>query len=129
MNNIELFNYWIESSNEAYETMKILYNAKKYTWSLFFGHLVIEKILKGIYARENKENPIAPKTHDLIYLAVKAHLDMPDNIKEKIKVINTFNISTRYDDYKNRFYKKCTLEYSINQINNIEEVIKWLKEQ
>lgn len=129
MNNIELFNYWIESSDEDYETMKILYNAQKFTWSLFLGHLVIEKILKGIYARENKENPIAPKTHDLILLASKSKLNIPTNIKEKLVIINTFNISARYDNYKRNFYNKCTLDYTINQIKNIEEVRKWLKEQ
>lgn len=128
MNNIELYDYWIDSSNEDYETMKILYNAQKYTWSLFLGHLVIEKILKGIYARENIENPIAPKIHNLILLAEKSKISIPNEIYNKIKVINTFNISARYDNYKNYFYNKCSLEYTKGQIENIEEVRKWLKE-
>lgn len=29
MNNIELMNYWIESSNEDYNVMNVLYNSKK----------------------------------------------------------------------------------------------------
>ncbi len=127
MNNIELFNHWIESSNEAYETMKILYDAKKYTWSLFFGHLVIEKILKGIYARENKENPIAPKTHDLIYLARKLNININDKQEELLEIITRFNVNTRYDNYRNEFYNKCTREYTKIQIKNIEEIRNWLK--
>ena len=44
-------------------------------------------------------------------------------------VINTFNISARYDDYKKTFEEKCTNEYTTLQFKNIEEVQKWLKEQ
>ena len=129
MNNIDLMNYWIKSSDKDYETMKVLYEAKKNTWALFIGHLVIEKFLKGLYARKNVENPIAPKIHNLILLTQKANLEVPQDIREKIQVINTFNISARYDDYKESFEQKCTEEYTKVQIDNIEEVRKWLKEQ
>lgn len=65
MNNTELVRYWFESSDNDYETMQVLYKNKKNTWCLFIGHLVIEKLLKCIYARNNTENPIAPKIHNL----------------------------------------------------------------
>ena len=93
------------------------------------GHLVIEKILKGLYAKNNPENPIAPKIHNLILLSQKANLEVPKEIREKIQIINTFNISARYDDYKKSFANKCTNEYTAEQVKNIEEVQKWLKEQ
>lgn len=93
------------------------------------GHLVIEKILKGLYVRNNPDEPVAPKTHNLILLTQKANLKIPIEIREKIQVINTFNISARYDDYKNTFSKKCTDDYTSEQVKNIEEVRKWLKEQ
>lgn len=48
---------------------------------------------------------------------------------KRIQVINTFNISARYDDYKKSFEEKCTDEYTTEQIENIKEVRKWLKEQ
>ena len=129
MNNIDLMNFWIESSDSDYETMKVLYNNKKNTWCLFLGHLVIEKLLKGLYAKNNPENPIAQKIHNLILLSQKANLEVPTEIREKIQVINTFNISARYDDYKKSFNEKCTDDYTTEQVKNIEEVQKWLKEQ
>jgi HEPN domain-containing protein len=100
MNNIDLMNYWFESANGDFDTMKVLLENKKNTWCLFLGHLVIEKMLKALYAKNNPENPIAPKLHNLILLSQKANLEVPNNIREKIQVINTFNISARYDDYK-----------------------------
>lgn len=129
MNHIDLMNYWFESSNSDFDTMKVLLKNKKNTWCLFLGHLVIEKLLKGLYARDNPENPIAPKIHNLILLSQKANLEIPNEIREKIQVINTFNISARYDDYKRSFEEKCTNEYTSEQVKNIEEVQKWLKEQ
>ncbi len=129
MNNVDLMNYWFESSDSDYDTMQVLYNNKKNTWCLFIGHLVIEKILKGLYAKCNPENPIAPKVHNLILLSQKANLNVPEEIRKKIQVINTFNISARYDDYKKSFNEKCTNEYTSEQIQNIKEVREWLKKQ
>ena len=129
MNNIDLMKYWFESSDSDFDTMKVLFENHKNTWCLFIGHLVIEKLLKGLYAKNNPENPISPKIHSLILLSQKANLEVPNEIKEKIQVINTFNISARYDDYKKTFEEKCTNEYTTLQFKNIEEVQKWLKEQ
>ena len=129
MNSVDLMKYWFESADSDYETMKVLYNNKKNTWCLFIGHLVIEKLLKGLYAKNNLENPIAPKIHNLILLSQKANLEVPTEIREKIQTINTFNISARYDDYKRTFDEKCTDDYTSEQVKNVEEVRKWLKEQ
>lgn len=129
MDNIELMNYWIKSADEDFVTMEILYKNKQNTWCLFIGHLVIEKLLKGLYAKNNPNNSIAPKIHNLILLSKKANLEIPMEIREKIQIINTFNISARYDDYKRTFDKKCTDDYTTEQIRNVKEVRKWLKEQ
>lgn len=125
----ELINFWFESAENDLDTMRLLYKNKKNTWSLFIGHLVVEKLLKGLIIRNNSDVLIVPKIHNLILLSQKAKLVVPNKIKEKIQVINTFNISARYDDYKKTFEEKCTDNYTKNQINNIEEVVKWLKEQ
>lgn len=121
--------YWFKSADEDYDTMLYMKAGKKNTWCLFMGHLVIEKLLKGLYAKNNTDNPIVPKIHNLILLSQKANLEVPTKIREKIQTINTFNISARYDDYKKSFDIKCTDDYTSKQVKNIEEVIKWLKKQ
>ena len=129
MNSIDLIEYWFKSADEDYDTMLYMKDGKKNTWCLFMGHLVIEKLLKGLYAKNNPNDPIAPKIHNLILLSQKANLEVPTEIREKIQIINTFNISARYDDYKRTFDEKCTDDYTSEQVKNIEEVRKWLKEQ
>ncbi len=129
MNSIDLMEYWFKSADEDYDTMLYMKAGKKNTWCLFMGHLVIEKLLKGLYAKNNVDAPIAPKIHNLILLSQKANLEVPTEIREKIQTINTFNISARYDDYKRTFDEKCTDDYTAEQVKNVEEVQKWLKEQ
>ena len=129
MNSIDLMEYWFKSADEDYDTMLYMKAGKKNTWCLFMGHLVIEKLLKGLYAKNNPNNPIAPKIHNLILLSQKANLEVPIEIREKIQTINTFNISARYDDYKRTFDEKCTDDYTSEQVKNVEEVRKWLKKQ
>lgn len=60
-------------------------------------------------------------------LAEKCNLDLTDEQVEKLQIITQFNISARYDDYKESFNRKCTDEYTSEQIKNIEEVRTWLK--
>ena len=127
MNNIDLMNYWIESSDEDYDTMMYMKAGKKNTWCLFMGHLVIEKLLKALYAKNNKNAPYAPKSHDLLHLAEKTDLELTDRQEDLLDTITRFNMNARYDDYKKEFYLKCTDEYTEQQLKNIEEVRGWLK--
>ena len=128
MDNIDLMEYWIKGSENDYEAMKIMFQNKKNTWTLLLGHLVIEKLLKGLYAKNNIDNPYTIKSHNLLALAEKCNLDLTDEQVEKLQIITQFNISARYDDYKESFYQKCTDEYTNKQVKNIEEVRTWLKE-
>ena len=127
MDNVNLMEYWIKSADNDYDTMRVMYENKKNTWSLFIGHLVIEKLLKGLYAKKNEDNPYAIKSHNLLQLAEKCNLELTEEQVEKLQIITQFNISGRYDDYKESFNQKCTDEYTLIQIKNIEEVREWLK--
>jgi HEPN domain-containing protein len=47
MNKEELMNYWIKSADRDLKTMNHLFEKNDYTWALFIGHLIIEKLLKA----------------------------------------------------------------------------------
>ena len=128
MNHIDIMKYWLNSAEEDYDAMQIMFQNKKNTWTLFLGHLTIEKLLKGLYAKNNIENPYTIKSHNLLALAEKCKLELTEEQIEKLQIITQFNISARYDDYKEKFKQKCTDEYTLEQVKNIEEVRIWLKE-
>jgi HEPN domain-containing protein len=125
MDKSELIKYWEETSDKDYGTMQHLYNAGDFHWALFMGHIVIEKLLKACYVRyvDNK----VPLTHDLLRLAKAVGLDTDDDLANDFDYITTFNISARYPDYKQTFYKKCTKEFTEENIKKIEGVRIWLK--
>ena len=127
MDSVSLIKYWTDSSDRDYESMIKNYEVKQFTWALFIGHLTLEKLLKAIYAKVNKENPYPPKIHNLNILAQKCNLELDERKTRILMTCNSFNISARYEDYKNEFYERCTEEYTKEQIENIKEVRTWLK--
>lgn len=124
MNKKELIPYWVETAKRDYHTMLNLYRSKDYHWSLFMGHLVIEKLLKALYVQNVSNNP--PRTHDLLRLADECKINTTEEQKDLLDFITTFNISARYPDYEQSFYKKCTCDFTFKNIKKIKELKKWL---
>lgn len=127
MTSSELIKYWIDSSDDNFNSMLNMFNSGEYMWALFVGHLVIEKLIKAYYVKMgNKE---VPRTHDLYRLALNASIEMSESQKDDLQYVTLFNIETRYDDYKKDFYKKCTKEFAEKNIEKIKVLRTWLKEK
>jgi len=122
-----IIKHWITISDNDYEAMVDLYGSKRYNWTLFLGHLVIEKLLKACYIKYNKEHPIL--THNLLKLALKSGIDVNDELQLQLVTITSFNLNARYDDYKMAFYNKCTPEYTADWLNQIQNLRLWIKKQ
>ena len=120
----ELITYWQDTAGKDYDTMINLYNSGDYHWSLFLGHLVIEKLLKALYVKNSDKH--VPRTHDLLRLSELAGIATSEQQKDILDRITTFNISVRYPDYQQRFYKKCTPEFTMENIKLIKEMRIWL---
>lgn len=116
--------YWIDTANRDYKTMQNLYRSGDFHWSLFLGHLVIEKLLKSIYVKYVDDNP--PRTHDLLRLAQRIGLEITGERKDTLDLLTTFNINVRYPDYKQAFYNKCDCHFTTNNIGKIKELRVWL---
>jgi len=107
--------------------MNNLFKSRDYSWALFVGHLVVEKLLKACYVSAKGQHP--PLIHNLLKLAEKAELNVPAEKQEILDVITTFNISSRYDDYRQQFYKRCTKLFTAKWIAEIKSIRKWIKEE
>ena len=73
---VKLTKYWIESSDEDFETMLVLFDTKRFNWSLFVGHLMIEKLLKAYYVKFKQNFP--PFIHNLLRLAELSEIEMSE---------------------------------------------------
>jgi HEPN domain-containing protein len=120
----EIIVYWVETAEQDYETMMHLYDSKDYHWSLFMGHLVLEKLLKAVYV--SRKDIEVPRIHDLLRLSEKAGLDTNNEQKDHMDLITSFNIVARYPDYKQSFYQKCTKIFVDESLMAIKELRTWL---
>ena len=126
-NKQKIIDHWIAGSNDDYNTMIAMYETHRYSWSLFLGHLMIEKLLKAYFVKVNEDYP--PFTHNLLKLAKESGLDISEELKINLTTITAFNINTRYDDYKRSFQKKCNQTFTSNWVNKIKEIRLWIKER
>jgi HEPN domain-containing protein len=97
--------YWIEEATESLQVTRHLYEKKDYSYSLFF----------------------APYIHNLQRLAELSNIQLSDEQRDALIKITTFNLESRYPDEKRSFRKKCTEEFTKKEIEETEEIFKWLK--
>ena len=117
--------YWIVESEYDLKVAWDTFNAGNYSYALFFGHLVIEKILKAIYVDRKKEH--APFIHNLLKLTEISEISIDQAQKDALNEITRFNLESRYPDDKKSFRKECTEDFTRKWMIEIEEIYKWLK--
>lgn len=123
----KIFYHWIDSSDKDYETMVHLFKSKDYSWTLFLGHIVIEKLIKASVVKKIKDH--APFTHDLTKLAKLSSLNFSEEQLDMLDTITTFNLNARYDSYKQEFYIKCTPEFTEKWFSIILTLQTWIKDK
>ena len=118
-------NHWIETSDDDFGTMNKLFKSQAYNWTLFVGHISVEKLLKALYVKLHGRH--APAIHNLYRLAELCEMELTDEYSDRLDTITSFNINARYDDYRKEFYNLCTREYTKLWIDRIKELRKWIK--
>jgi len=122
----KILTHWIETSDDDFNTMFILFRSKSYHWALFMGHIAIEKLLKAYFVKYNQNH--APFTHNLYRLAELSGLEISEEHAEWLFKITTFNLNARYDDYKKEFYNMCTVDFTKEWIEKIKNLQQWIKQ-
>lgn len=91
-------------------------------------HLAIEKMLKAILAQKYPED-VPPKIHNLIHLAQKTEMTLPDNLKDFFQRIDNVSVATRYPEDLRTLSKEFDKETAKRILNETKRMIKWLKQQ
>lgn len=118
--------FWMDEALEALQVAEHLYEKEDYSYALFFGHLAIEKILKALHVSKQYEH--APYIHNLIRLAELSAIPMTESRKDDLVKITAFNLESRYPDEKRSFRKKCTKDFTKDELSRIKETFQWLRE-
>lgn len=117
--------YWLNSAKYDLSVATAMFKSKKYPYTLFMGHLALEKLLKAFIVKNTKSH--APYSHSLPYLAEKSGADIPETTLIKLREIMEFHFEARYPDASMAFYKKCTKKYTTQRLKEIKDVFKWVK--
>lgn len=120
----DVVNYWIATAEHDRETMDVLFKSGRYSDSLFFGHIILEKILKGLVAKNTREHP--PYTHNLLQLQILSKESLDESEVDFLSKMNDFNIRTRYPERRLELYKQCTKEFTEVYIDKVMLLYKKL---
>ncbi len=123
----ELVRYWVDTSNDDYIVMESLFANGHYAWSLFLGHLVVEKLLKAYYVKNVAVDCL--RIHNLVRIADMAGLEVTDSQRIFLAEVTAFNIRTRYPDHKREFSVTANREFTALYTGKIKEFRQWLLQQ
>jgi HEPN domain-containing protein len=121
----EHITYWVETADKNWKAVSHLFKAKCYVESLFWAHLVLEKLLKAHWVKDNTENT-PPKTHHLIKLAAQTKLVFTDDELLFLAKMNDVQIEGRYPDYIKNVYKIYKLKQTTLLLNEVDKIRKCL---
>jgi HEPN domain-containing protein len=119
--------FWLKGSKESLNLANDIFVKKYYGHALFCGHLALEKYFKGIIV--DITNNHAPHSHDLLYLAGMARIELEPEQQEFLATVNKFNIEGRYPEEKMEFYKVATAKYTADWIKKINQFYLWLSKR
>ena len=125
MGRIEIIHHWVTMAERDWASVKLLFEGKQYVHTLFFCHLVIEKLLKAHWVKDNDEtNP--PRIHDLEAICMQSDLDISVENLDLLRVMNAWNIEGRYQDFLDKFYRNTTASYTKLKVEQVDALRQWL---
>jgi HEPN domain-containing protein len=108
--------YWLAQADDDWQTVDILFAGGKYLQTLFWAHLVLEKICKCLWIQHNSGN-VPPRSHNLNRLLALANIVLTDEQHSFLAEINQFQLEGRYPDYIANMRLLCTREVTSDYIH------------
>ena len=124
----DYINFWIDQAEDDWTAVDTLFKGRNYLQSLFFGHLVIEKLCKALWTKSNQEN-VPPRTHNLIHLLTSTPIMLTDEISEFMLSLNRFQLEGRYPDYITKLHNICNEQFTIPMLETTNKLRLWLLER
>jgi HEPN domain-containing protein len=124
----EQVQYWIKTAEQDWLTAKDLLKLGRFLHTLFFFHLVIEKLLKAHWVRANVGD-FPPRSHDLEYLYSNIDIELATEDVDELRALNYWNLEGRYPDYLNKINKQADKKYTLEKYEFIKRLRKCLLEK
>lgn len=116
--------HWRAGADEDLAAARDLADRGHARHALFFGHLAVEKTLKGLVTARTGEVP--PRSHDLLRLAEKAGIDQGGERALALARIGRYCIEGRYPE---SWGPAPAAEVVENVLATVAEILEWLNAQ
>ncbi len=117
--------YWVALAEEDWPVAEHLLASGDYHYALFFGHLYLEKLLKGLVVKATGEH--APRTHNLVFLAERAGLKPPPSIEDVFLRATGYSVDARYPGEGISDRTRYTEAHTKSELEAFKEAGEWLK--
>lgn len=124
----QIIEYWINSADRDWKAAQDLASSSNLIQALFFAHLVVEKLLKAQWVKDNHDD-FPPRTHNLEFLLSQTSLSMLLEDIDELRIMSAWNIEGRYQDYKDMIFRATTKDYVAEKFKNVNRIREWLLEQ
>ena len=118
---------WLKQAEYDMKTAVVLFESRRYIYTVFMCHLSIEKAFKGLVIQNLAEDP--PKTHSLTFLISKLAIELPDDKNIFIMELNQKSVPTRYPEDLQRMMKEFSKKKTEEVLKESRELLSWIKAQ
>lgn len=120
--------FWVDQAEDDWKAVQTLFNGKNYLQSLFFAHLVVEKLCKSLWIKHSNDN-VPPRTHNLIFLLSATPVILTDEQKELLLNLNRFQLEGRYPEYMTKMHAICDEHFTHSMITSVDLIRIWLQKK
>jgi HEPN domain-containing protein len=124
----QYIDFWVEQAEDDWKAVQTLFKGKNYLQSLFFAHLVIEKLCKSLWIKHSPDN-VPPRTHNLIFLLSSTPVILTDEQNELLLNLNRFQLEGRYPEYMTKMHAICNEHFTQSIINSVDDFRIWLQKK
>lgn len=124
----EYIDYWKTAAEKDWEVVQNLFDKANYPHALFFAHLVLEKLLKAHFVKDNPSD-YPPRIHNLLRLASQTQLAFSAADLLFLDKMNDYQMEGRYPDYQFLIFKICDRQHTETLLVEVEKIRLWLLSQ
>lgn len=126
MNKQEYIQYWKDESEESWRFGQKCIASKDWVYALFYFHLSLEKLAKALWVKDNIDD-LPPCSHDLQYLLNQTTLELDAEQYAYLAIVNSWNLESRYPDYKRKIYQRTTESFAKEQEWKVNELRQFIR--
>jgi HEPN domain-containing protein len=113
--------YWRDGAREEWTVAVELMERGRVRHGFFFAHLALEKAIKAHVCL--KTRAVAPRSHNLVYLAEQAGLELDEGQRKTLADMNLFSMAGRYPDTTSPM---PDAQEAASLLRQAQEVFTWL---